>query len=93
MSQWWIKNVSKLPLMNDEQKEKIEYITGRNPLFLSFFLGSEEDFENAFNHLERILINKIQEPMTNFSDIISKSERWDLYVLLVCFAINKLYEN
>jgi hypothetical protein len=93
MLQWWIKNNCNLPSLDDEQKKKIEYITGRNPLFLSFFLP-EEDFENAFNHLKRILMKKIHEPMTNFSDIISKSKkRWDTYVLLVYFAINKLYEN
>ena len=89
MLQWWTKNNSNL---DDKQKRRIEYITGRNPLFLSFFLGSE-DFENAFNRLERMLIKKIQEPMANFSDIISKSEKWDLYVLLVYLVINKLYEN
>lgn len=92
MSQWWIKNVSKLPLMNDEQKEKIEYITGRNPLFLSFLPGSEKNFEDTFDRLKPILIQKIKIPMTNFSNII-KSERWEMYVSLVYFAINKLYEN
>ncbi|CAB4419608.1 unnamed protein product [Rhizophagus irregularis] len=53
MSQWWIKNDSKSPLMNDKQKEKIEYITRRNPLFLSFFLGSKENLKMHSNYLKK----------------------------------------
>ncbi|PKC66608.1 hypothetical protein RhiirA1_511744 [Rhizophagus irregularis] len=39
MLQWWIRNNSNLPSMDEERKRKIEYITGRNPLFLSFLPG------------------------------------------------------
>jgi hypothetical protein len=81
MLQWWVKNNSNLPSMDDEQKKKIEYVTGRNPLFLSFLLGSEKNFEDAFECLKPILMERIQVPMTNFSGII-KSERWDMYVFL-----------
>ena len=90
MSQWWKQNKENLPSVNEEQKKKIEYDTGKNPLFLSFLLGIKENFENRLNQL---LQEKIETPMTNFSDIISKSERWELYVFLVYFAINKLCEN
>jgi hypothetical protein len=89
MLQWWTKNNSNLPSLDDEQKKKIEYITGRNPLFLSFLPGSKKNFEDAFDCLKRILIKKI----TNFSDILLESKRWDLYVFLFYFTINKLYKN
>jgi hypothetical protein len=79
MLQWWIRNNSNFPSMDDERKRKIEYITGRNPLFLSFLPGSEKNFEDALDRLKSILIEKIKIPMTNFSDII-KIERWEVYV-------------
>jgi hypothetical protein len=92
MSQWWIKNNSNLPSIDDEQKKSVEYVTGRNPLFLSFLPGSEKSFEDALDRLKKKLIEKIEKPMMYFSDVI-KTERWDMYVFLVYFAINKLYEN
>ncbi|CAG8651551.1 17729_t:CDS:2 [Funneliformis caledonium] len=33
MSQWWMQNRKNLPSVNEEQKKKIEYDTGKNPLF------------------------------------------------------------
>ncbi|GES93495.1 hypothetical protein RCL_jg21267.t1 [Rhizophagus clarus] len=80
MSQWWIKNNSNLPSMDNEQKKKIEYITGRN---LSFLAGSEKNFEDALDQLKRILIKKIKPPLTNFTDIISESGRWNLHIQLM----------
>ena len=59
--------------VNEEQKKKIEHDTGKNPLFLSFLLGIKENFES---HLNQLLKDKIKNPMTNFSEMISKSERW-----------------
>ncbi|CAB5198873.1 unnamed protein product [Rhizophagus irregularis] len=82
MLQWWIRNNSNLPSMDEERKRKIEYITGRNPLFLSFLPGSEKNFEDALDRLKSILIEKIKIPMTNFSDII-KIERWEVHVKLM----------
>ena len=90
MSQWWMQNRENLPSVNEEQKKKIKHDTGKNPLFLSFLLGIKKNFEN---HLNQLLKEKIKKPMTNFSEMISKSKRWDLYVFLVYFAINKLYKN
>lgn len=92
MSQWWIHNRENLPLVNKEQKTKIEYDTGKNPLFLSILLGIKENFENRLNQL---LKEKIKTPMMNFSQIISEKGKliWDSYVLLVCFVIENLYKN
>ena len=90
MSRWWMQNRENLPSVSEEQKKKIEHDTGKNPLFLSFLLGIKENFEN---HLNQLLKEKIKKPMTNFSEMIPKSEKWDLYVFLVYFAINKLYKN
>src|SRR4051812_10493911 len=90
MSQWWMQNRENLPSMDDEQRKKIEYTTGRNPLFLSFLPGSEKNFADAWKRLKLILMKKIQVQMTNFSDII-KSERWDTwdtYVFLFYFVVN-----
>jgi len=92
MSQWWMQNRENLPSMDDEQRKKIEYTTGRNPLILSFLLGSEKNFDDAWKRLKPILMEKIQVQITNFSDII-KRERWDTYVFLFYFVVNKLYEN
>ncbi|RGB24114.1 hypothetical protein C1646_633179 [Rhizophagus diaphanus] len=92
MSQWWMQNRKNLPSMDNEQWKKIEYTTGRNPLFLSFFLGSEKNFDDAWKRLKLILMEKIQVQITNFSDII-KRERWDTYVFLFYFVVNKLYKN
>ncbi|CAG8622041.1 8615_t:CDS:2 [Funneliformis mosseae] len=83
MTQWWKKNESNLPSMNDEQKKRIEYITGNNPFFLSFLLVPKEvsqGFENAWDNLNQLLILKMQEPMTKFSESIAKEskERWEL---------------
>ena len=79
MSQWWIRNNSNLPSMDDEQRKKFEYTTGRNPLCLSFLPGSEKNVDDAWKRLKLILIEKIKMPMTNFSDII-KEERKITYV-------------
>ncbi|RGB36219.1 hypothetical protein C1646_667108 [Rhizophagus diaphanus] len=59
MSQWWMQNRENLPSMDDEQRKKIEYTTRRNPLFLSFFLGSEKNFDDAWKRLKLILMEKI----------------------------------
>ncbi|CAI2193415.1 8083_t:CDS:2 [Funneliformis geosporum] len=89
--QWWIKNISNLPSMDDEQKKQIEYITGRNPLFLSFILDSKKDFDDTLDCLNQLLADKIQEPMTNFSEIISRDERWDLHVKLMSLCLTSGY--
>ena len=80
--------------MDEQQKKQIEDITGKIPLFLSILMESSHvNYEGALEYLNQQLTLNIKEPMMNFSDIISESKRWELYVFLVCFVIGALYEN
>lgn len=96
MEEWWKKHDSDLPTMNNLQKNQVEDITGKIPLFLNALLESVEfgckNFEEAWSYLNNHLKSKIKEPMTNFSNNIPK-EKQDLYVFLVCFVIGKLYKT
>ena len=84
MKEWWNRH-NFLPAMDEQQKKQIEDITGKIPLFLSILTESSHvNYECALEYLNQQLISKIKEPMMNLSDIISKSERWELYVFLVC---------
>lgn len=90
MEEWWKKHNSVLPTMNNRQKDQIEDITGRIPLFLNVLLESgRKNFEEALGYLDQQLMPKIKEPMTNFSDNIPEG-RQELYVFLVCFVIGEL---
>ena len=94
MKEWWNKHNSDLPAMDEQQIRQIEDISGKIPLFLKFLLESDhKNFKDAWEYLDQQLTSKIKEPMMNFSDIISSSNRWELYVFLVCFVIGALYEN
>ena len=76
-------------MMNQQQKEETEYTTGRNLLFLSYLLSSKGSFENARDYLIKLLIEKVQKPMTLFSNNISKS-KWDMYVFSLLYSYIKL---
>ncbi|CAG8747944.1 10992_t:CDS:2, partial [Funneliformis caledonium] len=88
------KPVERFVIDNDEQKKRIEYITGNNPFFLSFLRVPKEvsqGFENAWDNLNQLLILKMQEPMTKFSESIAKEskERWEFHVnLMLSFLTN-----
>ncbi|RGB41573.1 hypothetical protein C1646_739046 [Rhizophagus diaphanus] len=81
MAQWWQKYDTYLSI-DYQQKEEIEYITGRNPLFLSFLLSSKGSFEDARNHLNKLLIENMQKLMVIFSNNVSES-KWDLHIKLM----------
>ncbi len=94
MKEWWNKHNSILPAMDEQQEKQIEDITGNIPLFLSFLIKSSHvNFEDALEYLDQQLTLKIKYPLTSFSDIISESNRWELYVFLFCFIIGTLYVN
>jgi hypothetical protein len=94
MKEWWSSHNPDLPAMDEQQKKQTEDITGKVPLFLSILLEfSHVNYKGALEYLSQQLTSKIKEPMMNFSDIISESKRWELYVFLVCFVIGALYEN
>jgi hypothetical protein len=88
MEEWWKKHGSYLPVMDNLQKNQIEDITGKIPLFLNVLLESVEfgckNFEEAWGFLNNHLESKIKEPMTNFSKNIPK-EKQDLYVFFGLF--------
>ncbi|CAB5378578.1 unnamed protein product [Rhizophagus irregularis] len=91
MKEWWNKHNSDLPAMDEQQIRQIEDITGKIPLFLKFLLESDhKNFKDAWEYLDQQLTSKIKEPMMNFSDIISSSNRWELHVkLMTSFLTNK----
>ncbi|PKK57888.1 hypothetical protein RhiirC2_763739, partial [Rhizophagus irregularis] len=81
MKEWWNKHNSDLPAMDEQQIRQIEDITGKIPLFLKFLLESDhKNFKDAWEYLDQQLTSKIKEPMMNFSDIISSSNRWELWL-------------
>ncbi|CAG8646276.1 13052_t:CDS:2, partial [Acaulospora morrowiae] len=89
MEEWWEKHNSVLPTMNNQQKDRIEDITGNIPLFLNVLLESDcKDFEDALGYLDQQLISKIQEPMTNFSDTIPERRR-EFHVNLMSSFLTK----
>ncbi|CAB4480718.1 unnamed protein product [Rhizophagus irregularis] len=91
MKEWWNKHNSDLPAMDEQQIRQIEDISGKIPLFLKFLLESDhKNFKDAWEYLDQQLTSKIKEPMMNFSDIISSSNRWELHVkLMKSFLTNK----
>ncbi|CAG8559834.1 42296_t:CDS:2 [Gigaspora margarita] len=91
MEEWWKKHNSVLPTMDNWQKDQIEDITGKIPLFLNVLLESDrKNFEDALGYLDQQLIPKIKEPMTNFSDNIPEG-RQEFHVKLMSSFLTKGY--
>ncbi|CAG8834424.1 11663_t:CDS:2, partial [Gigaspora margarita] len=89
MEEWWKKHNSVLPTMNNWQKDQIEDITGRIPLFLNVLLESgRKNFEEALGYLDQQLMPKIKEPMTNFSDNIPEGRQEFHVKLMLSFLTN-----
>ncbi|CAG8699468.1 3244_t:CDS:2, partial [Acaulospora morrowiae] len=94
MEEWWKKHNSVLPTMNNQQKDRIEDITGNIPLFLNVLLESDcKDFEDALGYLDQQLTSMIQEPMTSFSEKIYKldNKHWDFHINLMSSFLTKGY--
>ncbi|CAG8624233.1 4022_t:CDS:2, partial [Scutellospora calospora] len=91
MEEWWKKHNSGLPTMDNWQKDQIEVITGKIPLFLNVLLeSSHKNFEDALGYLNQQLIPKIKEPMRNFSDNIPEG-RQEFHVKLMSSFLTKRY--
>ncbi|KAF0541712.1 hypothetical protein F8M41_005199 [Gigaspora margarita] len=91
MEEWWKKHNSDLPAMGNWQKDQIENITGKIPLFLNVLLESgRKNFEDALGYLDQQLMPKIKEPMTNFSDNIPE-RRQEFHVKLMSSFLTNGY--
>ncbi|RIB06860.1 hypothetical protein C2G38_2046468 [Gigaspora rosea] len=91
MEEWWKRHNSVLPTMDNWQKDQIEDITGKIPLFLNVLLESgRKNFEDALSYLDQQLLPKIEEPMTNFSNNIPERRR-EFHVKLMSSFLTKGY--
>ncbi|CAG8606212.1 6144_t:CDS:2, partial [Diversispora eburnea] len=89
MGEWWKKHNSVLLTMSKWQKDQIEDITGKIPLFLNVLLeSSHKNFVEASCYLNNQLISKIKEPMTNFSKKVVDQE---FHVKLMSSFLTKGY--
>ena len=68
MRGWWKQFRDQLPLLNEEQKEHIEEITGCIPLHLRGLLGSQDmSFEKALHKLMGSTeVHNVERQLNNF---------------------------
>src|ERR1041384_6841726 len=93
MKDWWEHHYYIFQNMNDSQKEEIEDITGKIPLFLNILLkymkSGSKSFEEASKHLNQELLLKVQEPIITFSESVW-SDRYAFFVILYWQTVLKL---